>query len=60
MQPQRNYQGQALGDNPRDHDSIEFIIQGPIKVLLWIVCSAIAAFAGWAWIWILYFLLGGQ
>ena len=59
MQPSRNYQGNALGDNTKDKDTLEIIIQGPLKFLAWIVCSAVAAVALWAWIWILYFLTGG-
>ena len=62
MQPlNRLYHGTALGANKTE--KFEFVIEAPMQVLKWalIALSAgVALFAMWAWVWILYFAMGGQ
>jgi hypothetical protein len=55
----RNYLGKALGDNS-EPETLEIIIQGPLRALGYLVLGALGAFLAFFWIWTIYFLLGGQ
>jgi hypothetical protein len=58
MKHDRFYTGSALGDN-KDNQTLELIIQGPVKALIWILGGCIGALSVWLWIWVIYFLVGG-
>jgi hypothetical protein len=57
----RLYHGTALGAT--QSEKFEIIIEAPMQVLKWLaygLSAAVAALGIWAWVWILYFLTGGQ